>query len=144
MFEIQLLLFQATLPVFTTFNLFLQRDDPQIYILYRQMQCLLKKLLSRFVKPSVIEEHKDWLSMLTLQIISHLFIDLTTASQIWKGLDDGDITEHHVKKFHSSVITFYTSSVAYVLQWFPFHDAIVKDSTSTQKNSVTFQWCAHS
>jgi len=34
MFEIQLLFFQAVLPVFTTFDLFLQRDDPQIYILY--------------------------------------------------------------------------------------------------------------
>ena len=66
MFEIQLLFFQASLPVFTTFNLFLQRDDPQIYILYRQMQCLLKKLLSQFVKPSVIEEHKDCLTEVVL------------------------------------------------------------------------------
>ena len=45
MFEIQLLFFQAVLPVFTTFNLF-QRDDPQIYILHSQMLNLLKKLPS--------------------------------------------------------------------------------------------------
>lgn len=45
MFEIQLLFFQAVLPVFTTFNLFCQRDDPQIYILHNQMISLLKKLL---------------------------------------------------------------------------------------------------
>ena len=98
------------------------------------MQCLLKKLLSRFVKPSVIEEHKDCLTEVVYADpanhlhTSKIFIGLTTASQIRKGLDDGDITEHLVKKFHSSVIAFYTSAVAYILQWFPFHDAIVKDS----------------
>ena len=32
MFEIYLLFYQAALPIFTTFNLFLQRDAPQIYI----------------------------------------------------------------------------------------------------------------
>ena len=84
------LFLQATLPVFTTFNLFLQRDDPQIYILYRQMQCLLKKLLSQFVKPSVIEEHKDCLTEVVYADpanhlhTSQMFIHLTTASQIRK------------------------------------------------------------
>ena len=59
MFEIYLLFYQATLPVFTTFNLFLQRDAPQIYTLYRQMQSLLKKILSKFIKPLVIQSFKD-------------------------------------------------------------------------------------
>ena len=62
MFEIQLFFFQAVLPVFTTFNLFLQRDAPQIYILHSQMQNLLKKLLSKFIKPVVIQRHRESLS----------------------------------------------------------------------------------
>lgn len=62
MFEIQLFFFQAVLPVFTTFNLFLQRDAPQIYILHSQMQNLLKKLLSKFIKPVVIQRNRENLS----------------------------------------------------------------------------------
>ena len=56
MFEIYLLFMQSVLPVFTTFNFFLQRDAPQIYILYRQMQCLQHKVLSKFVKPAVVQQ----------------------------------------------------------------------------------------
>ena len=49
MFEIPLLFFQAVLPVFTTFNLFLQGDDPQIYILYAKS---LKKAAVTIYKTS--------------------------------------------------------------------------------------------
>ena len=62
MFEIQLLFFRAVSPVFTTFNLFLQRDDPQMYILHSQMINLLIKMLSKLIKPTVIQMHKDKLS----------------------------------------------------------------------------------
>ena len=54
------------------------------------MQCLLKKLLSQFVKPSVIEEHKDCLTEVVYAdpanhlYTSKIFIDLTIASQIQK------------------------------------------------------------
>ena len=58
MFEINLLFFQSSLHTFNTFNLFLQRDDPQIYILHAQMHNLLRKLLSKFIKPSVIEDFR--------------------------------------------------------------------------------------
>ena len=90
MFEIQLLFFQAVLPVFTTFNLFLQRDDPQIYILHSQMQNLLKKLLSIFIKPAIIQMHKDKLSEVAFKDpenqldASKLFIGLVTRSEIHK------------------------------------------------------------
>ena len=45
MFEIYLLFIQAVLPVFTTFNLFLQRDAPQIFILHSQIQSSYKVAL---------------------------------------------------------------------------------------------------
>ena len=119
MFEIQLLFFQAVLPVFTTFNLFLQRDDPQIYILHSQMLNLLKKLPSKFIKPAVIQRHKEKLSEVAFNDpenqldASKLFIRLVTRSEICKKLEGGDITDHDVKKFYSSVIAFYASAVTY-------------------------------
>lgn len=134
MFEIQLLFFQAVLPVFTTFNLFLQRDDPQIYILHSQMLNLLEKLLSKFIKPAVIQRHKEKLSEVAFNDpenqldASKLFIGLVSRSEIRKKLEGGDITAHDVKKFYSSVIAFYASAVTHVLIWFPLDDAVVKDS----------------
>ena len=134
MFEIQLFFFQAVLPVFTTFNLFLQRDAPQIYILHSQMQNLLKKLLSKFIKPVVIQRHRESLSEIVYSDSenqlenSKLFIGLVTASEIRKKLEGGDIIDRDVNKFYSSVIAFYMSAVTYVLKWFPLHEAVIKDS----------------
>ena len=82
--------YQAALPSFTTFNLFLQRDAPQIYILYRQMQSLLKNLLSKFVKPSVIQKFKDDLTNIPFSQSEHhlneskMFIGLVTGSEVRK------------------------------------------------------------
>ena len=53
MFEIYLLFYQAVLPIFTTFNKFLQREAPQIYLLQQQMQLLLSKLLLKFINTAV-------------------------------------------------------------------------------------------
>ena len=141
MFEIQLLFFQAVLPVFTTFNLFLQRDDPQIYILHSQMLNLLKKLPSKFIKPAVIQRHKEKLSEVAFNDpenqldASKLFIRLVTRSEICKKLEGGDITDHDVKKFYSSVIAFYASAVTYALKWFPLDNAVVKDSEFVDFNT---------
>ena len=44
MFEVYLLFIQAVLPVFTTFNLFLQCDAPPIYILHSQMHKVALKI----------------------------------------------------------------------------------------------------
>ena len=113
MFEIQLLFFQAVLPVFTTFNLFIQRDDPQIYILHSQMQNLLKMLLSKFIKPATIQVHKDKVSEVAFKDpenqldASKLFIELVTRLEIHKKLEGA-------------------SAVMYVLKWFPLDDAVCK------------------
>ena len=92
MFEIYLLFIQAFLPVFTTFNLFLQRDAPQIYILHGQMQNLLKKLLSKFIKPAIIQSHRE--SLWEIEFTdpenwfdsSKLFVGLVTRSLLHKKL----------------------------------------------------------
>ena len=56
-----------------------------------------------------------------------MLIGLVTRSEVHKKLEGGDITNHDVKKFYSSVIAFYASAVTYVMKWFPL-DAVVKDS----------------
>ena len=134
MFEIYLLFYQAILPVFTTFNLFLQRDAPQIYTLYRQMQSLLKKLLSKFMKPLVIQSFKDNLTSIPYCQSEHhleeskIFIGLVTGSELRKKLESGDILNNNVREFYASVKAFYVSAMAYMLKWFPFSEAIIRCS----------------
>ena len=50
--EIYLLFYQSVLPVFNHFNLFLQREDPCIHLVY---DYFLKKFVSKFVKADVIK-----------------------------------------------------------------------------------------
>ena len=54
MTEIYLLFMQSVLPTFNDTNKFLQSEEPLIHCLQPQLFGLLKKLLSKFVKPSLI------------------------------------------------------------------------------------------
>ena len=119
MFE---LFFQAALPAFDYFNLFLQRDAPQIYILHQQTIQLLTKLFSKFLKASVIQEYKDRLSEVPFTEKNNqiedfkLFMGIVTSSKIHKNLESGDITDQDVRKFYLSVQQFYTTAVSYIVK----------------------------
>lgn len=56
MTEIYLWFFQGVLPIFTSFNLLLQRQDPHIHILYDRMIAFIRKLLGKFVEPRLIKD----------------------------------------------------------------------------------------
>ena len=124
MFEIYLLFFLTVLPLFTTFNLFLQHDAPQIHVLYRQIDCLLHKALSKFVKPAIIQQYQNNLvedelhnEALENQLEdSKLFIGLVTASEVQKRLQNGDIASEKVKVFYCAVRNFYTTVISYILR----------------------------
>jgi len=68
---------------------------------------LLKKLLSKFIKPAVIQRHKEKLSEVAFNDPENqldapkLFIGLVTRSEVRKKLEGGDITDHDVKKSYS-------------------------------------------
>ena len=47
---------QSVIPVFDTFNTFLQAEEPLIHILYHSTLHLYHSLLSRFILPEVISE----------------------------------------------------------------------------------------
>ena len=93
MFEIYLLFYQAVLPVFTMFNRFLQCEAPQIYPLHRQMQLLLSKLLTKFIKPLFMQKYREsdvpYADTRNHVEDSRLYIRLVTSSQIQKRLNGG-------------------------------------------------------
>ena len=57
--EIYLLFYQGVLPIFTTFNKYLQREVSIIYQLCEVQECFINKLAARFIKHEVIQEIKN-------------------------------------------------------------------------------------
>ena len=95
---------------------------------------LLTKLLSKFIKPAIIQSHKEPLCDIALSDpknqldSSKLFTGLVTRSLIHRNLEDGEITENGVTNFYSAVVAFYSSAVKYVFKWFPLSEQLIKDS----------------
>ena len=52
-----LLFFQNVIPCFTNANEFLQKEEPLIHVLQPQLFNLLKKILGKFVEPTVLSRH---------------------------------------------------------------------------------------
>ena len=67
MTEVYLLFYQSALQTFMHMNLFLQREDPVIPLVYAQMQSFLQKLASRFVKLQTIREANGDFTNLTFR-----------------------------------------------------------------------------
>ena len=59
MTEIYMLFYQSVLPTFTHFNLLLQREDPNIYLVADAIRSFLTKVLSKFIKLPVIRDTDD-------------------------------------------------------------------------------------
>ena len=99
MTEVYLLFFQALLPCFTNFNKLLQQEEPLIYQLHDAQQRFLHKLASKFVKPTVIQEHKTaGLSFANLDISlesqrdnAELGIRITTITAVMRLLKKQDV-----------------------------------------------------
>lgn len=51
--------YQAVLQMFVEFNKFLQREDPLVCVMLKQMNSFLKKLFGRFVKVTTIKASDD-------------------------------------------------------------------------------------
>ena len=59
MLEIYLPFYLGVLPVFTTFNKYLQREEPLIYQLSEDQELFMNKLTAIFIKSKVIQEIKN-------------------------------------------------------------------------------------
>ena len=134
--EVYLLFYQATLPCFTNFNKYLQREDPVVYQLQDKQQRFMQKLASKFVKPQIIHEHQsENQSLAQLDICLEnqkddmsLGIGPLTRSTLKRLLEEADIDQSEVDQFFDcSTSLFYKSlrvlcSVAST--WWYIHDAL--------------------
>lgn len=127
--EIYLLFYQSVLPVFNRFNLFLQREDPCIHLVHDQCESLLKKILMKFIKPSVIR-NATALADVDICTENHLtdpdmFIGFVTRQKLLKLEREGDISSTVSKKFLHGVRQFYVAAVEYIKAKFPIADEVL-------------------
>lgn len=133
--EVYLLFHQSLLPTFTHVNMFLQKEEPLIHALQPQLISLLKKILGKFLKPSVIAESIDSLTSIDYKNIANQVIDAelvigyVTKQKIRKLYDDGDISESSYKLFFKAARAFLVKATEYLLKWCPLQDELLHHAT---------------
>ena len=113
--EVYLMFLESILPTFTHMNQFLQRDEPLIHVLYPQLTKLLKRILGKYLKPSVLAKSvaDQKLADVNFKDLEDqvnnddLVIGIMTKQLAHKLLDDGNITVNQLKAFYTAVRAFY-------------------------------------
>jgi hypothetical protein len=135
MTEIYLLFFQSILPTLNCANKFLQREEPLIHLLQPQLFSLVKKVLAKFVKPSLLMESLNDLYSLqygdSVNQVSNsdLVIGFLTKQKVNKLLHDGYISAHQHSSFYTGVRTFFKCVTSYLLEWCPLRDDMLLNAT---------------
>ena len=113
--EIYLLFYQGVLPVFTTFNKYLQREEPLIYQLSEAQERFMNKLAARFIKPEVFQETKSEEKPFAKLDISFqnqkedidLGIGILTKRKAKQLLENGNISQEAFDKYFDGAREFF-------------------------------------
>ena len=106
MTEVYLFL-QSILPSFTHCNQFLQREELFIYVLQPQVERMLRNILAKYVKPSVIANNLRAGTLTSIDFKNEenhvsnncLSVGFLTKQSLDKLLREGDISAHQYAKF---------------------------------------------
>ena len=135
--EVYLMFLESVLPTFTHMNQLLQRDEPLIHVLHPQLTKLLKRVLGKYLKPSILAKAvaDQKLAEVNFKALENqvndvdLVIGMMTKQLARKLLDDGDITENQLKAFYAAIRTFFIRATDYLFKWCPLQDKLLIHST---------------
>ena len=135
MLEIYLLFYQGVLPVFTTFNKYLQREEPLIYQLSEAKECFMNKLTARFIKPEVIQKirnEKKSLAKLDISLQNQkdnidLGIGILTKRKVKERLENGDISQEAFDRFFDGARAFFSKAYQYCVKRLPLEDSLLQN-----------------
>uniref|UniRef100_H3AXW4 HAT C-terminal dimerisation domain-containing protein n=1 Tax=Latimeria chalumnae TaxID=7897 RepID=H3AXW4_LATCH len=134
--ELHLLFLQAMLPLFTEFNLTLQKDEPCIYFLHDHLCKFLSKLLRRFVTPGMVSGTKpyEYNTAHEFQLENkELYIGFSTKQALIKlqkdtYLPNHSLSDHKTQIFYNGARAFLNASAMYLQQKLPFNDRVLQNS----------------
>ena len=121
-------------------------------MLQQQLYSLLKKVLGRFVKPSILVEsiRKETLLALDFHYSKNQMSDgdlvtgIVTKQTLRKLFEEGDISENQQKHFYLAVQEFLVCATKYLLHWCPFKDELLSHAVwvsfeSRMKTTLNFR-----
>ena len=131
--EPEILFTQATISIFTNFNLLLQCEEPTLHILKSSIQRLGRKIANRIVKPSFL---KNITSVADIDLTEEsvlldpktIFLGGTTKATMNRLLNNGDITQATYDQFHKGVQLYYKDALDYIQRKFPISDPVICNS----------------
>jgi hypothetical protein len=115
--EVHISFFTAALPLFTMFNLFLQRSDPLAHKIYPVIHELEKKIAQRILKTDTLNNlNEETLDDESNYVeLKEIHIGLTTKSTLNRLCNEGEITNSQYQKTLRACQAFYRESLRYVL-----------------------------
>ncbi|KAK0132611.1 hypothetical protein N1851_032479 [Merluccius polli] len=126
--EVYLLFYQATFPVFSTFNL--EREKSSIFLLNDEMRGFIRKLLSKFLKPTALQHrelHEIRFKEPSNQLPGEkLVIGFSTRATINRLLEAGDITPQQVQRLQQAAVAFLERAVEYAIKKLPMKEPLIK------------------
>ena len=131
MTEVFLIFYNNILSTFTTFNKFLQREDPCIYLMADQCNQFIKKLLGKFVKIRAIKEANK-LSSVKFEDRGNQLDDqdLAVGSDLKEKLiqmeDYGDISPAGRQIFYRAARSYFVSDAIYAMDRLPLEDELLQ------------------
>ncbi|XP_074524805.1 uncharacterized protein LOC141789327 [Halichoeres trimaculatus] len=130
MTEVYLLFFQAIIPIFTTFNLLLQRQQSSIFLLHDEMTSFIHKLCVKFTVPTALQGPKPLHEIAFKKKANHLpgrklNIGCLTTAKLNRLPDNGDISPQQMETFHDAALAFLINAVDYALKKLPLQQALL-------------------
>ena len=119
--EVHLLFYTSSLPLFSSYNKFLQRSDPLTHKVKACTEELIRKLACRFMIPSAYKESFE-ITEITIDneenLLPHddIMIGFRAKAKLNELFEDGDITQAHVTKMLTAAKSFYRESLRYIIQ----------------------------
>ena len=124
--------FQSVIPIFDSFNTFLQSEEPLIHVLHQSAIRLYRSLLTRFIHAEVISSSEDVLSIdLDNPDFAKGDNEISIGAMTKQYARDNDIIgTSQYKKFLKECKKFYMTCAKYLQKSMPvLHDEVIKSLT---------------
>uniref|UniRef100_H3BDR6 HAT C-terminal dimerisation domain-containing protein n=1 Tax=Latimeria chalumnae TaxID=7897 RepID=H3BDR6_LATCH len=135
---------QSVIPIFDKFNLLMQSEVPMVHAIHPAILNLARDLLGRFLKPVIVREARDILSVQyenpeKQKADQDLYIGFYTKQYIhFEEMQDDTECDQYLSQFYKDVRNFYCKALSSVYKKLPALDETLKLLTITDhKNRNT-------
>uniref|UniRef100_H3AMP9 HAT C-terminal dimerisation domain-containing protein n=1 Tax=Latimeria chalumnae TaxID=7897 RepID=H3AMP9_LATCH len=123
---------QSVIPIFDKFNLLMQAEVPMVHAIHPAILNLARGLLGRFLKPVIVREARDILSVQyenpqNQKGDQDLYIGFYTKQYICsEEMQDNTECDWYLSQFYKDVHNFYSKAVSSVYEKLPALDETLK------------------